>query len=223
MTGTLCISVLTSDPSPMSVTLLLLAATSIVSLIAFSNRVWIEKLVFNPYIIEQRGQWYRFLTSGMIHADMLHLLINMLVLYSFGGMTEYYYDMVFGEQSTYYFLCLYFGGMAIAVLPSFNKHRSNPGYNALGASGAVSAVVFSFIFFEPLEKICLYGILCLPGILFGAAYLIYCVYSARKDRGRVNHDAHFWGALYGMFFTAVMKPTLVMAFFQKLIYFRHAI
>lgn len=181
------------------------------------------KLIFNPYSIFHRGEWYRFISSGFVHANFLHLLVNMFVLYSFGEVVEFYYQQAFGEMGTYNFILLYLGGLMFSILPTYKKNRENVFYNGLGASGAVSAIVFSFILFNPMQNLCLYGILCLPGILFGVIYLIYCYYMDKKGGTNVNHDAHLWGAIYGFVFTGAMKVTLFADFFQKLIYFRNAI
>ena len=207
----------------MTITTIIIFVSVIVSLVAFSRPSVSSALIFNPYIIHQRGEWYRFITSGLIHADFFHLLINMFVLYSFGPIVEQYYQYEFGEKGLPYFLTMYLGGLLFSILPTYRKHLHNPGYNALGASGAVSAVVFSFILFNPLDKLCLYGILCLPGILFGAGYLIYCYYMDKKGRGRINHDAHLWGAVFGFLFTILLKPSLLLTFFSQLIYFRQVI
>jgi len=207
------------------VTLFILIATCIVSFLAFQSEELKSKMLFNPYLIHTRNQWYRFISSGLIHADWIHLFVNMYVLYFFGTYVEQYYGEIFGEKATAYFVLLYVGGLMMSVLPTFGKQKDNPGYNALGASGAVSSVVFAFILLNPLEKLCLYGLnfLCLPAVLFGIAYLVYCYFSARRARDHVNHDAHFWGALYGFFLTVILKPSLLAAFFDQLIYFRNAI
>jgi len=180
-------------------------------------------MIFNPYIIHSDRQWYRFISSGLIHADWIHLLVNMFVLYSFGGIVEQYFRMAFGEKATMNFILLYFGGMVTSVLPTYLKNRNNPGYNALGASGAVSSIVFAFILFNPLQKLSLYGLLSLPGIIFGIIYLVYCYYASKRGGDYINHDAHLWGALFGFFFTMLIKPSLIMDFFEKLIYFRNVI
>lgn len=201
----------------------IIVSTIAVSLLAFSNVEYRGKLIFNPYIVEKNREWYRFITSGLIHADVWHLGINMFVLYSFGGIVENYFKVYFDDKSSYYFILLYFGGMVAAIIPTYKKHKADIYYNALGASGAVSAIVFSFIIFDPMQKICLYGILCLPGILFGVLYVFYCYYMDKRGKDNVNHDAHLWGAVYGFCFTIILKPTLLMEFFQKLIYFRNVI
>ncbi|MEY4594014.1 MAG: hypothetical protein RIQ47_424, partial [Bacteroidota bacterium] len=170
----------------MNISLTIVLITVIVSILAFNNRNLLSKLIFNPFIIKRDNEYHRFLTSGFIHADWMHLLINMFVLYSFGPIVEQYYHSYFGDNYTNYFLLLYLGGLVMSILPTYKKHARNSSYNALGASGAVSGVVFSFILFQPLEKICLYGILCLPGVIFGAAYLFYCIYMDKKGGSRIN-------------------------------------
>ena len=199
--------------------------TCVISFLAFQSDEMKSRMIFNPYLIHTDRQWYRFITAGLIHADWIHLLVNMYVLYFFGNYVEAYFRGIFEEKATGYFLLLYMGGMMMSVLPTFGKYKDNPGYNALGASGAVSSVVFAFILLNPLEKIYLFGspILGLPAIIFGVAYLIYCVYASKRGRDNVNHDAHFWGALYGFFLTVLLKPSLIAAFFSQLIYFRNSI
>lgn len=182
-----------------------------------------NKLIFNPYMIDKHKQWYRFITSGFIHADILHLAVNMFVLFSFGGIIESYFNAYFGERSAYYYLLLYFGGLVTSVIPTYKMNKENMCYNALGASGAVSAVIFAFILLEPMQKICLYGLLCLPSIVFGVAYLFYCYYMNKKRVDNVNHNAHMWGAIFGFIFTILLKPDLLVLFFQKLIHFGDAI
>jgi len=205
----------------MDITLFLLGATIIVSLTAFNNSNLMSKLIFNPYAVKKFGQWYRLVTSGFIHANFFHLLINMLVLYSFGRAVEMYYTEVFRNAAPYMFLAMYLTSIVAANIPTLLKYQEHSYYNSLGASGAVSAVVFASILFNPYGKIYFYGIIGLPGILMGVAYLIYSYYMSKKggSADNINHDAHFYGALYGMLFTVVFKPKLVLYFFSMLIQF----
>jgi membrane associated rhomboid family serine protease len=206
----------------LSTTTILVIITCIVSFSAFQNTALRERFIFNPYVIHNRRQWYRFISSGLIHADWVHLLINMFVLYTFGKIVESNYRVVFEERGTYYYLLLYFGGMAFSIVPTYSKHKDNPGYNALGASGAVAAIVFAFILFHPMEKLYLYGLLGLPGILFGVLYLGYCYYASRKQSDFINHDAHFWGALFGVVFTIILKPQILQVFLNQLPFLQRA-
>jgi membrane associated rhomboid family serine protease len=206
----------------MTITLYLLAATCIVSFLAFRNDEMRERFIFHPYIIREQKQWYRFISSGFIHADWMHLLVNMFVFYMFGTAVEGYFSSVFEERGPFNYFLLYFGGLAVSTIRTYHKHKFDTGYRALGASGAVSAVVFSYIVFNPLENLCLYGILCMPGIIFGAAYLIYCYYAGKRGLGFVNHDAHMWGALFGFFFTILLKPYLAIYFLKQLPFLQNA-
>jgi membrane associated rhomboid family serine protease len=208
---------------PLSTTLIIIIVTSVISLMAFNNSQLMGRMIFNPYSIYHSKEWFRFVTGGLVHADMLHLIINMFVLYSFGEMVELYFKMAFGEMGRLNFLLLYIGGLMFSVLPTYKKNRENFSYNGLGASGAVSAVLFSFILFNPMQQICLYGLLCLPGIIFGVIYIIYCYYMNKKGGTNINHDAHMWGGIFGFCFTGLLKISLFAEFFQKLIYFRDAI
>lgn len=200
---------------------LILLSTIILSVAALGSKQVMGKMIFNPHIIHEQREWWRFITSGFIHADAVHLFINMFVFYSFGQATNDYYTNVFGDRGDYYFLLLYFGGMIIASISSYKKNYENPEYNALGASGAVSAVVFAFILFEPLRNLYIFGIIPIPGILFGGLYLLYSYYEAKRAEGYINHEAHFWGAVFGFVFTLVLKPDLINGFIDSItFYFR---
>lgn len=200
---------------------LILLVTIILSVAALGSNQVMSKMIFNPHIIHEQREWWRFITSGFIHADAVHLFINMFVFYSFGQATNEYYTNVFGDKGDYYFLLLYFGGMIIASISSYKKNYGNPEYNALGASGAVSAVVFAFILFEPLRNLYIFGIIPIPGILFGGLYLLYSYYEAKRAEGYINHEAHFWGAVFGFVFTLVLKPDLINGFIDSItFYFR---
>ncbi|MFN5324339.1 MAG: rhomboid family intramembrane serine protease [Bacteroidota bacterium] len=197
----------------------ILVLTVILSIASFYNRDLMARLIFNPYMIQVRRQWWRFFTCGFIHADWLHLGINMLVFWSFGQAVETYYGYVFEDKSVFYFILLYLGGIVISITPSYKKHLHNPGYNALGASGAVAAILFTAILFDPLKPIYLYGIISIPGIILGIAYLAYSYYMDKKGNDHINHDAHFWGAVFGVVFTLALKPTLFLHFIDKLTQF----
>jgi membrane associated rhomboid family serine protease len=198
------------------VTLRIVVFTVLASLAAFYNGELMRKLIFNPYVIRQRNQWHRFITSGFIHLDFMHLAVNMLVLYSFGRAVEYHYAWAFGDQAVYYYVLLYLGALLFSVTPTYAKHKNNPGYNALGASGAVSAVLFTAVLFEPLNKVYLMGLLPIPGILAAVGYVVYEYYAGKKGGDNINHDAHLWGAGFGVAFTLLLKPSLLLRFFEKL-------
>lgn len=200
-------------------TFFIIIVTVLVSIACFNNAELNARLILNPYTVKREKQWYRLLTSGFQHADFLHLFVNMFVLYSFGQVVEQYYSIMFGAGGKYLYLILYFTSIYAANLSTQYKYQDISHYNALGASGAVSAVVFASILFDPYNKIYLYGIIGLPGILLGAIYLGYSYYASKKQNDNINHEAHFYGAVYGILFTIVLKPKIAVFFFNQLISF----
>jgi membrane associated rhomboid family serine protease len=204
-------------------TTVFLIITIIVSLVAFQNDEVYRKLIFNPYLVNSRREYYRFFSSGFIHADFVHLFVNMFVLYSFGSVAEFFYNIHYGDRGPLLFVIMYLSALLMSLIPTYNRNKLNPAYNGLGASGAVSAVVFTCILFDPIQPLALYGFIRLPGIVFGILYLVYCYYMGKKGGDNINHSAHMWGAIYGMLFSVVLKPSLIVDFFQKLVYFRNAI
>lgn len=196
-------------------TLPIIALTAIISILSFSRSEMMEKLIFHPYSIHQRKEWYRFLSSGFLHGDWIHLLINMFVLYSFGQAVEHYYGYFFGKMGPILYLLLYSSSIIAANATTYYRQLNNPGYRALGASGAVSAVVLTSVLFQPTAKIYLYGLIGIPGYLAGILYLIYSQYASRQGADNINHEAHFYGAVYGVVFTLVMKPGIFKFFLNQ--------
>lgn len=184
----------------LSVTFILILVTVLVSVPVFNNHDSMSKLLFNPYVVKVRGEWYRFISHAFIHANWTHLLVNMFVLYIFGSGVEAFIIQQFGQPGKLYFLLLYVGGILFASLPSYRKHIANPGYNALGASGAVSAVLFAHILLKPTDLLYLYFAIPLPSFVFGIGYLWYEAYMDKRAGDNIAHDAHFWGALFGVIF-----------------------
>lgn len=203
----------------MSITIYIIIISCIVSIAAFNNTKLMSQLIFDPYAVKHRNEWWRFVTSGLIHADYFHLLINMFVLFSFGMAVEYYYSTVFGHLSSFIFITLYTSSLFASSLSTYYRYRNSSTYRSLGASGAVSAVVFTSILFNPYSKIYLYAIIGLPGILLGIIYLAYSYYMSKQDNDHINHEAHLYGAIYGMLFTIVFRPYLFVNFIQQLINF----
>jgi len=182
-----------------SSTLLIIILTALVSIPAFSNRIMKEKLLFRPYAISERAELYRFLTHGFLHANWEHLIINMYVLYIFGMFLENRFQAIFPNNlGTLAFLLLYLSAIVLSSIPSYFKHKNDPTYGALGASGATSALIFSFILFNPWEWFIFPP---LPAILFGIVFLWYSNYMGKRGMDNIGHDAHFWGAVYGLIFT----------------------
>lgn len=201
-------------------TFIIILITAVVSFLAFSNAALMEKLLLSPYRIVSNKQWYRIITHALVHADFMHLLINMIVLFSFGMAVESLFKELQLQgvisSASFHFGLLYIGGAVISCLTTLRKHRNNYNYSAVGASGAVSAVVFASIFFRPLNKLYLMGILPIPAIIFGVAYLIYSQYMSKKSIGNINHDAHFVGAVFGFIYPLLIDPSLIKVFLNQL-------
>lgn len=199
----------------MSITEVIVGITCFVSVLALRFPAGKAVLIFHPVTMRQQHQWYRLLTSGFIHGDFLHLAINMLVFWSFGSVIESYFTSgIVGGHGAQKFMALYFGGIIFSSLPSFFRHSKNPGYAALGASGGVAAVVFAAILFEPWQNLYLYGVLAIPQIVAGAAYLYYSWYKDKQASDNVGHMAHFAGAIWGFVFTGLLNTELFVRFLQ---------
>jgi membrane associated rhomboid family serine protease len=200
----------------MLITFVIIAVTSVTSILALNNRTLSDKLLFSPYMISSHRQGYRFLTHALVHGDWMHLLVNMFVLFSFGQAVETYYSQLFLMKGAYFYTLLYVGGIALSSTPSFARYKADPYYRAVGASGAVSAVVFASILIEPLSPIRFaFFPIDIPAFIFGALYLVYSAYMARKGNDNIGHDAHFYGAVFGIVFTLILKPALFMGFINK--------
>ena len=204
----------------MSIVFLTILITCGISIAAFNSPDLMSKWIMYPYAVRHQNQWYRFITSGFLHANWMHLFFNMYVLYSFGQVLSQYFDLLFGDtKGIYYFILLYVGGIIVSDLPSYIKYHNSPSYRSLGASGAISAVVFSVIFINPLSKMGIIFIpIALPGVVFGGLYLAYTWYMAKRGGDRINHDAHFYGALFGIAFTILLKPSLLPDFIDKIMF-----
>lgn len=200
----------------MSVTLILVIVTSILTLYAWNNQQIQSKWMFNPYTVNRNREYHRFLTSGFIHGSWLHLIFNMFVLYMFGKNIEYVFQYIFGDLGLVLYVFMYLAAIVVSEIPTYLKNKDNPGYNSLGASGGTAAILFSYILFDPTQSLCLYGLLCFPGVMWGALYIVYSVYMGKKQKDNINHDAHLWGGLFGIGFTILVYPNVVITFFQQL-------
>ncbi|MEN9569735.1 MAG: hypothetical protein RL172_966 [Bacteroidota bacterium] len=188
------------------VTFSLIVLNAIFSLIGFSNADLVDKTIFWPYRMNREKQQYRYITAGFLHADFMHLFFNMFTLYFFGQAVENYFKMyALGGNLSY--LLLYFIGLVVASIPSYKKNINNYHYRALGASGAVSAVVFACILFNPWGIIYIYAI-PMPFIIYAVLYVVYCVYMSKKSADNINHDAHLWGSVFGLVFTLILVAVL---------------
>jgi membrane associated rhomboid family serine protease len=201
----------------MIVTILIIAVTVIVSFLAFSSAPLFDRLKFNAYDAKHSNHWYRFFTYGFVHAGYVHLFINMLVLYSFGEIVESLFGVHFPAKHSFYYVLLYLGGLVLSIIPAFGKHKNDVFYNAVGASGAVSAVVFASILLYPAGKVFFFFIpVGIPAPLFGVLYIAYEAYMSRRANDNIGHDAHLWGAIYGLVFTIALKPSLVLIFLKQI-------
>jgi membrane associated rhomboid family serine protease len=198
--------------------LTIVALTCLISIMAFNNPELFHRLQFNAYAIRHRKQGYRFFTYGLLHAGWAHLAINMFVLWSFGRIVYELYLLLFGNLGILYFILLYVGGIMFSVLFDYGRHKDHEWYNAVGASGAVSSVVFASIILYPAGGIYLFFIpIEIPSPIFGILYLVYSAYMARRGKDNIGHDAHFWGAVYGVVLTIALKPVLFLNFIDEVI------
>ena len=201
-------------------TLVIIIITSLITIISFGRPDLMSKMQFNPYRVYHKKEYYRLFTHAFLHADWMHLIINMFVLFSFGTTVEHYFKQLaiagLLKNPNISFLILYTGGILFATTTTLYKHKNNTWYNSVGASGAVSAIVFTSIFFAPLNKLFLYFI-PLPGIIAGVLYLAYSHYMSKKSKDNINHDAHLLGAIFGFVFPIFIDPELIKLFFQQLI------
>jgi membrane associated rhomboid family serine protease len=201
------------------VTLIIIALTSLVSILSFTVTLPYERMMFNAYATWHRKQWYRLFSYGLVHGGWAHLLFNMITLYCFGRILEQYFGIFFGETTgTILYIVLYVSALAVSSIADLVKYKDDIGYNAVGASGAVSAVLFASILFEPEMGIYIFPIpFPIPGVIFAPLYLLYCWWAAKKQMDNIGHSAHFWGALYGFLFPLVLKPELIILFIHYLI------
>jgi len=189
----------------LDITTIIIIITVLVSLGGFNNRKIIDDLIFYPPAITFRNQWYRFFTCGLIHADAAHLIFNMISLYFFGRVVEVYaFVPLFGKNGGLLYLLMYVSALFVCLLPTYFNNRENYHYRSLGASGAVSAVVFAGLMLAPDAKIGFFFIPpIIPGFIFGPLYLLITVWLDRRGTDNINHSAHFWGAIYGILFIIV--------------------
>jgi len=186
-----------------------------VSLAALSNRELFDKLKYNPFQVKHHKELYRMLTHGFVHADYGHLFINMFVLWSFGTAVEDVFYDYFDGLATPFYLLLYFGALIVSALPAFKEYKDTPAYSAVGASGAVSAVLFSFILMKPLKLLGVMLVIPVPAFIFGIIYLWYEAKMQNKRDG-IAHDAHISGALFGVTITILYNPKFVLNFFLQI-------
>lgn len=186
----------------MTITLIIIIITVLTSIAAFSNDKVYNDFIFYPPAVTYDKQWWRFLTCGLIHADWGHLIFNMYAFYMFGDSVEGTFVHIFAQKGKLLYLLLYITALAACLLPTYSKHKNDSSYRSLGASGAVSAVIFAYILLNPLQGI---GIIFIPGIhlpafIFGLLYIVISSWLDKRGGGNINHSAHIFGGLYGIAF-----------------------
>lgn len=196
----------------MLITLIIIAATCVFSFLAFKNTRMMDDLILWPPAVTRKREYYRLFTYGLVHADFSHLFFNMLTLFFFGRAMESFYTARLGSLG---FALFYLGALLVSILPSYLKNRNSSSYRSLGASGAVSAVLFAYVLFAPWSKIIVF-VLPVPAILYAVLYVIYSVMMDRRGMDNVNHSAHLWGAGYGVLFTLFIYPPVLPLFLSKL-------
>lgn len=187
----------------LTITHIIIIITALVSVGAFSNARVMGDLIFYPPAVSQNNQWYRFFTSGLIHADFMHLAFNMITLYFFGPEVEKAFEAFFPDGGRWIYLGMYVSALFVSLFPTYLKHRNDYQYRGLGASGAVSAVLFAGLLIAPETGVYIFFIGPIPGFIFAPLYLILSVIMERKGGDNINHSAHIWGAVYGLAYTIV--------------------
>ena len=194
-------------------TWLLIGLTVVVSWLAFERPRLLDRLTLWPPAIDRRHEYERLVTYGFVHADWMHLLFNMVTLYFFGPLAERFYSQHLGPLG---YPLFYFSALVASILPTYLRHRTDGSYRSLGASGAVAAVLFTFVLLAPWHTIYIF-FLPAPAIVFAVIYLAYSAWADRRGHGNINHAAHFWGAVYGMAFAVFASPAVFPAFVDKLL------
>jgi membrane associated rhomboid family serine protease len=189
----------------LSITVIIIIVTSLISFGGFSNQKIIDDLIFYPPAVTQRKQWYRFFTCGLIHADFGHLIFNMLSLYLFGRFVENKFTEIFEANGKWFYLVMYISSLLVSILPTYFKHQNDYSYRSLGASGAVSAVVFAGLMIAPYVEVGFFIIPpIIPGFIFGPLYLLISALLDKRGGDNINHSAHIWGAIYGVLFIIIV-------------------
>ena len=196
---------------------IIIGVTGVITYMAWQNERLFNKLLLSPYAMIRNKEYYRILTHGFLHANWTHLIINMLVFWSFGRVLLVNFIVFWDYAGIWLFISLYLSSIIVSSLYSIAKHKDDYNYSAVGASGATSAIVFGSIFFDPWNMIYFFGIIPIPGILFGVIYLVYSYRMSKKGTDNIGHDAHFWGAVYGFTFPIFFKPELWEYFTHRLL------
>ncbi|WP_437919266.1 rhomboid family intramembrane serine protease [Sphingobacterium sp. LRF_L2] len=195
---------------------IIFALTIGLSLYVFSNPQWYGKLMLHPYSLQRdKSKWYMVLTSGLIHKDWGHLIFNMITFYYFGFSLELMFVQFSGEVGHLLFAGFYLLSLILSDIPTFVRKRNDRSYASLGASGAISAVLFSFIMFEPTAMLGIFLIIPMPAYLFALLFLGYSIWASKNGQDHINHDAHLFGALSGIALTLLLYPWAIRHFMDN--------
>lgn len=203
----------------MTITLLIVIFTTLISLWGFNDSGVFYKLKHHPVSEAGNKEYYRMLTSGFLHGDYMHLFLNMFVLHEFGRYVEVYVAGIFGpSEGKIVYLLAYLFMIVAADIPTYFKHKNNPYFASVGASGAVSGIVFMYILLNPWAMLGLFAIIPVPAIIFGVLYLWYSSWASKNSRDMIDHDAHFFGAVTGILLLIAFQPSIVSEFISELIH-----
>lgn len=195
---------------------IIFAITVATSVYAFSNPHIYARMMLNPYSMHRdKSKWYTVFTSGIIHADWMHLIFNMLTFFYFGFALESIFVQASGEIGHLYFALLYLVSLVLSDIPTILQQKNNPSYFSLGASGAISAVLFSFILFYPKAELRIFFAIPMPAYIFAGLYIVYCIWASKNSRDRINHDAHLFGALSGLVITILLYNWIIGHFIDQ--------
>jgi membrane associated rhomboid family serine protease len=194
------------------ITLLIILVTAVVSIVAFRNHRLMDDLILWPPALSRSREYYRLVSYGLVHADGAHLFFNMFTLYFFGRNMEGIFTQAMGPLG---FVTFYIGALIFSILPTYMKNRNNASYRSLGASGAVSAILFAYVLISPWSSIYVF-IVKLPAVIYAVLFVAYSIYMDKRGGGNVNHSAHLWGAAYGVIFTIALEPSLLPRFIALL-------
>lgn len=202
----------------MSVTLILVIITCLISFVCFNNQKLFDQLKHYPIAEQRNGQYYRWLTSGFVHGDFMHLFINMFVLHEFGRTVEQYLVFHFGlTGGSILFLVTYLLIIVMGDIPTYYKNKENAYFASVGASGGVSGIIFIYILLNPWNMLGLFAIIPVPAIIFGVLYLWYSTWASKNQNGNIDHEAHFYGAVAGLLIAIVSRPAIIHEFVTTLI------
>ena len=202
----------------MSVTLILVIITCLISFLCFNNQKMFDQLKHYPIAEQRNGQYYRWLTSGFVHGDFMHLFINMFVLHEFGRTVEQYLVFHFGlTGGSILFLVTYLLIIVMGDIPTYYKNKENAYFASVGASGGVSGIIFIYILLNPWNMLGLFAIIPVPAIIFGVLYLWYSTWASKNQNGNIDHEAHFYGAIAGLLIAIVSRPAILNEFLVNLI------